>query len=361
MQTQTSAPTKRFKNVRAAYLQRKLCAQVEVRPQISRPCPKVKEDEPSLARVSVEVSYRKMCVALRDPQLVSAFNEIANQPEFGILSGALKRGLMNGIANHGSLEALRLGLGLIPALASDALSPSIKRTLLEGFGDRCALGLAVLAGSRFFLELEPSAQARMIDYALGPRASAHAWGQHQRTLDRWWDHTSVELAELVQRYAQAQSSARLTLSSFMHLPQMPVYMLTCAKSPGALILCLGEPSEGCLSYTRRFFLDEANRLRVHLRCHAMTMEDGLNKSDVRASWRYSKAMVSRAEQRALIRWVEENHIISGPGAPHEPAQSRQAVYENLVQLDVRLPKMLAMFASNRGTLDFETGYTTLAK
>jgi hypothetical protein len=175
------------------------------------------------------------------------------------------------------------------------------------------------------------------------------------TLGEWWASRVAELVGFLENIREVSAD---NLASFLYTQNIPIYALDSAAFPGALLLCFGEPSIAeTHAYSRRVFLDEKRRLNVAIKSPVEAIRTGWRgQGDPRANeLSYRKWLVSRAQERAIVEWLEREHVISGTGPSHEPKERPQSTFEAMLQLDVRFPRTIALIAGARAAAPVERG------
>lgn len=347
---------------RAGVLQQRLLARVDARPVLRRLPPsgrgRVRAMPVGGGALQSEARLIEAVPAAAAPDVAA----LLRSPEICALPLSLRRELVHRItacrADHervGALVALFL-------CELDRRDHAEVDTLLELSRDllRAPLLLGALPhllDTPVYRALDVHQRVRVLRCFAGPTATDLCAPEHQATLDAWWVPRARELLLALRGPLGSDVTAEEAWRAHLYEPCRPLYLLTSAARPGLFVVSFGPPGErSSLSYGRAVFLDGDGRLRAMLRGPDRRIEGGWSDEADPNHPRYDmrRTVLTRDEELALVRWILDGHVVTAR-AMFEPAVFPRAAYDAILELDVRLPGVLAGLCSNRGEPVFDRG------
>lgn len=338
----------------AEYRQHRLLEEVGRRPHRPRlqPVQAASADPLCCPRTSAIAAARARLEA-GQPQEV--FDELVTSEAFTSLRDGVQRVLLSLMRSTPVLAATKR---YVPALAgADRQTQSAMLEVFEVVAPRPSVMDVVVrwAASPLFAALDGPDRRRALRLLSGPTASPHSWTGRQATLDDWWLRVTQDAEEA---WGPDVHIARSAWRSFVFEPRMPVFFMKSDAFPGVALVVVGSPDDpNALAYARVFFLDEQDRLQVGLKSPVEPIRGGWSpKVDPKGvRYEFRRADLNLAEALAFIRWVEGNHSVSGAHGLHTPALSQRAIYDGLIQFDLRAPRIVETLGAHRGPLEWVEG------
>ena len=347
-------PLRVARDNRAEYRQHRLLDELGRRPGRPRPAANPEAVKDSIAdRRGALLGATK--AKLRDPKAIAALEAMVDAEAFSSLRDGLQRGLLGAIRSVPLAKAAQRFV--LPLAEADRRTQT---DMLAAFDDAAKRGpimevLLRLATSPLFSRFDGTQKRHAIRIVTGPKVQTFSWSGHQTILDQWWlRHQRNMQPALVEDVEVAKKA----WDAFVHDPRVPVQFLKSEAFPGVVLLIIGAADDPhALAYARIFFMDEDKRLRVGLKSPVEPVRGGWSpKVDPKGvEYEFRRADLSLDEALAFVRWVEDNHTVSGSGGLHQPSQTQRAVYDGLIQFDIRAPRMVDLFCAHRGPLTWTEG------
>ncbi|MEL7371449.1 MAG: hypothetical protein AAFN74_21180 [Myxococcota bacterium] len=338
----------------AVYRQLRLLEEVGRRPTRRR-VEKPKDAGPDLIAERAEAVLAAARERFTDARAQKALESLVAGEAFNGLRSGIQRAFLNSLQKPAALAAAQRFVE--PLAAADRRTQSVMLEAFEAAAPRGAILDVVVhtAISPLFASFEPEEKRRALRFVGGPQASRFSWKGHQTLLDNWWLRVARDLKQVWQPNVEM---AMKTWRAFVHQPRVPVVFMKSEAFPGVVLVVVGSPDDPqALAYARIFFLDAQERLQVGLKCPVEPIRGGWSpKVDPKGvAYEFKRTALSLDEALGFVRWIEDNHSVSGPGGLHQPALSQRAVYDGLIQFDLRAPRIIKTLCAHRGEVEWTEG------
>lgn len=340
----------------AAYLAMRLHDAVDTRPPVptrTAPAPRP-ASLPSLQPLDQDVR-----AALARVNDAPALENLVRSSSFTRLSQLSRRRVLRAVSDDAQVVALTEILTALERAPIDPRAMRLFLEVLEGHRDLPAVRhvLHALATSGTLAALSPVRRRVVLQYASAPRPSRASQAAHVETLEQWWSARCADLLAWIHAPRRPEAADE-DLQVFLHRPAQPVFTMTSDAQPGVFILCVGEPSgQQSLAWVRFIALTPARALHVVLRSPVRLIQEGWRGQAKNAvcEYRFTRWVLSRGEEKQLIRWVEDNHRVTRGPETETVRQQGASVPESLLQFDVRVPRMLEILVAHRAPAETSTG------
>ncbi len=251
---------------------------------------------------------------------------------------AARRNVLDRLTDAAALHRTLEALGLAAHVAPNAV-----RAWVEVNPDLDAL--VALWSTPGYRQLGAARQERLVRALATPTAGDTSWGGHAVHIAEWWSPIATRFATAFDGADAPEHAA----THLLHHPSVPIYALEPRAFPGVFGVCLGEPATPTsLSFVRVFFVDEEGRLQVGVKSPIEQIRDGTSPNDRPVDFDVRRWTLSIAETRALVRWLEDNHVISGPDGLLVPQTQGTTTFGAMMQLDLTFVRMVERLTAGRG-------------